>query len=201
MNILAIGSHPDDIELGCVGTLFMHKKIGDKIFLLIITNGEKGGNPKHRIKEAKKSAKMIGAEIIVLDFPDGEIKEDVFLIKSIEKHIKSNKIDVLYTHSRNDRHQDHRKVAVASQIAMRYVKECYSYETPLTPTSFMPKMFVDITKVFKKKMACVNCHISQATKYYVKHNALSDMSSFRALNMGFPDKKFEAFEVNKILKR
>ena len=85
MNILAIGSHPDDIELGCAGTLFMHKKIGDKIFLLIITNGEKGGNPKHRIKEAKKSAKIIGAEIIVLDFPDGEIKEDVFLIKSIEK--------------------------------------------------------------------------------------------------------------------
>ena len=119
----------------------------------------------------------------------------------IEKNIKSNNIEVLYTHSRNDRHQDHRKVAVASQIAMRYVKECYSYETPLTPNSFMPKMFVDITKVFKKKMACVNCHISQATKYYVKHNALSDMSSFRALNMGFPDKKFEAFEVNKILKR
>ena len=44
MNILAVGAHPDDIELGCSGTLLNYKENGNRIFLLVITNGENGGN-------------------------------------------------------------------------------------------------------------------------------------------------------------
>jgi LmbE family N-acetylglucosaminyl deacetylase len=201
MNILAIGAHPDDIELGCSGTLLNHKENGDEIFLLVMTNGENGGEKKLRVEEAKKAAEIIGGNITVLDFHDGEIREDIHLIKTIENYVKLKKIDVMYTHSKNDRHQDHRNIASSCQIAMRFVNECYSYETPVTPNNFLPTMFVDITKNFEKKMLCVNCHITQEVRYYVKSSSLTNMSSFRALNAGFPEKKFESFEVNKIIKK
>tara|TARA_B100000029_G_scaffold219144_1_gene216884 strand:- start:467 stop:1093 length:627 start_codon:yes stop_codon:yes gene_type:complete len=200
MNILAIGAHPDDIELGCSGTLLNHKKNGDKIFLLIITNGENGGIQELRIKEAEKAAGLIGAEIKILDFQDGEIKDDIHLIKAIEDYVKSQNIDVMFTHSKNDRHQDHRNIASACQIAMRFVNECYSYETPVTPNNFLPTMFVDITENFEKKMLCIEAHTTQENRYYVNNNSVSNMNSFRALNAGFPDKKFEAFEINKIVR-
>ena len=201
MNILAVGAHPDDIELGCSGTLLNHKENGDSIFLLVMTNGENGGKQELRVREAEKAAEIIDAEIKILDFHDGAIKDDIHLIKTIEDYVKSKNIDVMFTHSKNDRHQDHRNIASACQIAMRFVNECYSYETPVTPNNFLPTMFVDITKNFEKKMSCVNSHITQEIRYYVKNSSVTNMNAFRALNAGFPDKKFEAFEVNKIIKK
>ena len=50
-------------------------------------------------------------------------------------------------------------------------------------------------------MSCVNSHITQEIRYYVKNSSVTNMNAFRALNAGFPDKKFEAFEVNKIIKK
>ena len=201
MNILAVGAHPDDIELGCSGTLLNYKENGNRIFLLVITNGENGGKQELRVREAEKAAEIIDADIKILDFHDGAIKDDIHLIKTIEDYVKSKNIDVMFTHSKNDRHQDHRNIASACQIAMRFVNECYSYETPVTPNNFLPTMFVDITKNFEKKMSCVNSHITQEIRYYVKNNSVTNMNSFRALNAGFPDRKFEAFEVNKIIKK
>lgn len=201
MNILAVGAHPDDIELGCSGTLLNHKENGDRIFLLVMTNGENGGKQELRVREAEKAAEIIDANIKILDFHDGAIKDDIHLIKTIEDYVKSKNIDVMFTHSKNDRHQDHRNIASACQIAMRFVNECYSYETPVTPNNFLPTMFVDITKNFEKKMSCVNSHITQEIRYYVKNSSVTNMNAFRALNAGFPDKKFEAFEVNKIIKK
>ena len=201
MNILAVGAHPDDIELGCSGTLLNYKENGNRIFLLVMTNGENGGKQELRVREAEKAAEIIDADIKILDFHDGAIKDDIHLIKTIEDYVKSKNIDVMFTHSKNDRHQDHRNIASACQIAMRFVNECYSYETPVTPNNFLPTMFVDITKNFEKKMSCVNSHITQEIRYYVKNNSVTNMNSFRALNAGFPDRKFEAFEVNKIIKK
>ena len=77
MNILAIGAHPDDIEMQCAGTLALYKKQGHEIFVAVATNGNVGspvlsreeiGNIRH--KEQITSCEMIGAELIWMDYDD-----------------------------------------------------------------------------------------------------------------------------------
>ncbi len=76
--ILAVGAHPDDIELQCAGTLAKFAARGDQVFMAISTNGELGSAKlskaeiaRVREREARASAGVIGAELIWLGYPDG----------------------------------------------------------------------------------------------------------------------------------
>ena len=60
--VLAVGAHPDDVELGCAGTLALHKLSGDKVYLLVLTKGEASGDPEVREKECKQVAKILGVD-------------------------------------------------------------------------------------------------------------------------------------------
>ena len=62
MNILAIGAHPDDWEYGCAGTLIRHVQKGDKVYLVVVTDGSAGGEPAMRRNEQRDAGKLIGAE-------------------------------------------------------------------------------------------------------------------------------------------
>ena len=76
MNILAVGAHPDDIELGCFGTLSSYRSKNHNIFAAIITNGELASNPDLRKEEAKQAAKLIDMKLFLLrakeDLPEPE---------------------------------------------------------------------------------------------------------------------------------
>ena len=87
MNILAIGAHPDDIELGCFGTLALHQQNGDSIFGILITNGESGGIPEIRKKESENAAKLIKMKLSFGGFPDGKFSSDIDLVRYIDKII------------------------------------------------------------------------------------------------------------------
>ena len=54
MNVLAIGAHPDDIELGCGGTLLKHQKAGHNVYLCVMCDGKEAGNPGVRVKEQEE---------------------------------------------------------------------------------------------------------------------------------------------------
>ncbi len=60
MNILAIGSHPDDIEYGCGGTLLRFARTGDNVYLFVATSGEEGGSGDVRRAEQQDSARLLG---------------------------------------------------------------------------------------------------------------------------------------------
>jgi len=62
MNILAIGAHPDDIELGCGGLLLKAARQGHTVFMYSVTRGAVSGDPEQRTQELKRSAKFIGAK-------------------------------------------------------------------------------------------------------------------------------------------
>ena len=64
MNILAIGAHPDDIEIGCAGTLIKYVDRGHNVFLLIMTGGGEGGAEPTRTLEQEDSNKIMGVEHI-----------------------------------------------------------------------------------------------------------------------------------------
>jgi len=126
INILAIGAHPDDIELGCSATLMRYKKAGAKIHLLILTKGEASGDPELREKECRKSAEIIGADNIFFGgLEDTKINDGVKTIMIIERILEQVKPDIIYSHDYKDTHQDHRNTSYATLSAGRRSKKIF----------------------------------------------------------------------------
>ena len=111
MNILAIGAHPDDIELGCGGILLKSAKQGHNVFMYILTRGAASGDPLQRTTEQREVARIIGARASWIDnFEDTKLSPNVDLINHIEQVIRMTKPDIVYTHPHGDTHHDHRAV-------------------------------------------------------------------------------------------
>ena len=197
-NVLAVGAHPDDLELGCFGSLCLHKKNGDKLFGLIMTNGEKGGNPELRKKESTVSAKAIGMELEFGNFSDGYLPNNIDVISLIENVIEKHEIDIVYTTSTNDRHQDHRNIGLSVQVSARNVSEVYAYETTSCTNEFNPILYVDITSVIDSKRDCLKKHVTQEHRVYVKNYDV--YNKYRALRINAIENYYEAFEVLKIVR-
>jgi LmbE family N-acetylglucosaminyl deacetylase len=198
MNIIAIGAHPDDIEFGCGGTLLRHFKRGDSVIMIVLSRGERGGDPAVRSQEAKEAAKKIGAELHLFDYVDTEIPQSHDLIEKLEKIIEDSKPKRVYTHSIKDTHQDHRNVAYTTIAAARFVPEILAYESPSLYLDFTPNYYVDISNYIDKKVDLLNKFTTQNGKEYMKINAIRGLSQFRGLAPLVSHA--EAFEVVRILK-
>lgn len=162
-NVLAIGAHPDDIELGCGGTLAKHNAQGDSVTLLVVTKGEAGpGDVSARVQEMDRSGSVLGADRVVWgDHPDGLVSTDELgLVHLIEQTIHTHGIDRVYTHSQADSHQDHRAVALATLGAARLTRCVLAYDSP-SSLGFTPSVFVDITGYLDKKLQALSEHDSQ----------------------------------------
>jgi len=198
MNILAIGAHPDDIEIGCFATLAKHYLEGDEIFGAMITNGELGGDVGTRRQEQEATAKEIDMKLIYGNFPDGDVRENASLVTFLDNIIKKNEIDVIYTHSQNDRHQDHRAIARASLSASRAVRELYCYEDLSLISSFSPQLFVDVTKTFHVKISALKRYKSQVDRTFIE--GLEGIAKFRASQCRLSGRLCEAFEIQRVFK-
>ena len=198
MNIVAIGAHPDDIEYGCGGTLMRHAKRGDNVTFIVMSRGERGGDPEARVQEARETARKMGADIRMFEYPDADIPQGHEVIDKLEKVIRELNPTRVYTHSVKDTHQDHRSVAYASIAAARFVPEILAYESPSLYLKFTPNYYVDITNYIDKKVDILNRFASQNGKDYMKINAIRGLSQFRGLAPSVSHA--EAFEVIRILK-
>ncbi len=174
-NILGIGAHPDDLELGCAGTLAAHVAAGDHVVMLIITDGTAGpGDVGQRDDEARQAAAVIGAEVEFAHLPDGSVSNhELALVHVIEATCKRHAIDMAYTHGQKDSHQDHRAVAMASMGALRGVQRVLCYDSP-SSIGFTPSVFVDITTTLDKKESALAQHLSQ-----VDHSAMASLNLVR----------------------
>jgi LmbE family N-acetylglucosaminyl deacetylase len=197
-NVLAIGAHPDDLELGCFGVLELHKRIGDKIFGLIITCGEKGGDPSQRRDEAKSSASVIDMDLAFGEYEDGYVPHDISLVSMIENFIVGHDIDIVYATSVHDRHQVVFDVGLAVLVAGRKAKEVYAYETISCTNDFHPTLYIDITKSMDVKRKCLEKHESQDHRTYIKN--YESFNKYRSLKIDKPEKYHEVFEVIKIVR-
>ncbi len=198
MNILAIGAHPDDIEFGCAGTIMRHIKRGDNATFVILSRGEKGGDPEVRTRESRESARRIGAKLHIFDYPDTAVPQSHELIEKLEAIIKDVNPRRVYTHSVKDTHQDHRNTAYATLVAARLVPEIFAYESPSLYLNFSPNYYVDISSYIEKKIELLNNFTTQNSKDYMKINAIRGLSQFRGLATSVSHA--EAFEVVRILK-
>ena len=114
LDILAFGAHPDDVELGCGGTLAKEISLGKKVGIIDLTRGELGtrGSVETRNKESQAASKIIGVSVREnLDFRDGFFVNDELHQMEIIKFIRKYKPEIILCNAQDDRHIDHPKGA------------------------------------------------------------------------------------------
>ena len=180
MNILAIGAHPDDVEFGCGGALLKYAKKGNKISLMILTNGEGGGDRELRRHEQEQSAKLLGVnDIFWGDYRDTRLAVDQRLIRRIEGVVEKVDPYFIFVHHYDDTHQDHRHLSSCTISATRYTRNVLFYEGPTTQ-NFTPTVFVDIAGVLEEKLNCLTAHESQIAKTNIKGLNIVDIAQASA---------------------
>ncbi|MGZ8764990.1 MAG: PIG-L deacetylase family protein [Acidimicrobiia bacterium] len=198
MRVLAIGSHPDDVELGCGGALLRHVGQGDTVSILVMTTGQRGTvGDTSRVHEQQDAARVLGVRLLWGGFEDGSVPSSSDAITIIDRAVEESQADVMYTHAAADTHQDHRSTAIASQAAARRIGSVLCYETPSTQ-SFEPNVFVEIGDVLDAKLAALRAHWSQVLRMGpVDLDAISAQARFR----GFQGRTrhAEAFESNRFV--
>jgi LmbE family N-acetylglucosaminyl deacetylase len=193
MRILALGAHPDDIEIFMFGALALWKESGAELYFAIATDGAKGGttNPKtlarKRRAEAIAAARLLDVEPVFLDFPDGALVADAALIAAIKKLIADTAADLAITHAPNDYHGDHRALSDAVRIAASFSVPVLHADT-LGGTAFAPTHYVDISTVNDIKGDAIRKHVSQNPERFV--TGMSAQNAFRAGQCNAPENSF-----------
>jgi LmbE family N-acetylglucosaminyl deacetylase len=179
--VLAIGAHPDDVELGCGGTLAKLVDSGHEVRALVLSNGERGGDGNKRATEVVDAGARIGiAGVEVLSFPDTELTDHGnALVAAIERVLTRFNPDIILTHSGNDQHQDHRAVHVATLRAGRRHSSILCYESPSATPDFRPSIFVDVQDYLDVKVEAVAAHRNQLDKPYMRGEQLRGLATFR----------------------
>jgi LmbE family N-acetylglucosaminyl deacetylase len=159
--VLAIGGHPDDVELGCGATLLAHRAAGHRTAVLVMTGGEQSrGGSGRRHREQEQGARALGAELYWGGFVDCEVPADRRAIDRIEETIATVTPDLVYVHAPDDAHQDHRTISAAAVSAGRRQCRILFYPTPST-LRFEPTIFVDVERYLEEKLSALACHESQ----------------------------------------
>jgi len=184
--VLAIGAHPDDIELGTAGFLIKLKDSGARVYGLTLTRGELGGDPDRRPREAERATSFIGLDgYWVLDFPDTRLGESVPAMRAaIEEKIREIDATLVLTHSDVDVHGDHRAVNLATREAARAVPTVLCYEDVSTSKDFDPNYFVDITGYVDDHLRAVSFHRSQSGRTYMDPEVIRGRAAHRGMQIG-----------------
>jgi LmbE family N-acetylglucosaminyl deacetylase len=209
-NILAVGAHSDDVEIGCGGTVAKHVQAGDNVIILVLAessytsyDGKVLRTKEEAILEETRAAKILGAKLINLGFETKNIPYSSESVEAINKIIDNNSIDLIYTHWSHDTHQDHLRTTQSVISAGRYIQNILMYE-PEYPSGrsyfgFRNQYYVDISSTFDKKMEALKQHKSQVKKY--GEDVFLNAISARAQHRGYEiqSKYAECFEVIRML--
>lgn len=209
MNVLAIGCHPDDVEIACSGTLAKCVKRGDNVTVCHVANGNMGHEiikPDElrdiRAKEAKNAGALAGINVVTLDV--GDLLVDAAVLSqrdALAQLIIDTQPDFIITHSPTDYMPDHTAVSKlvfdASFVASvpQYNGGKKSKLTPiyymdtLAGVNFNPTEYVDISEEIELKINMLECHESQL-KWMRDHDGIDfaefvrTCSRFRGLQCG-----------------
>ncbi len=227
LDILAIGAHPDDVELGCSGTLMKHIDRKHKVGILDLTKGELGtrGDAKTRLKEVEAASKIMGVHARQnLGFEDGFFKNDKEHQLELIKFIRLYQPTVVLTNAILDRHPDHARAAQLTYDAC-FLAGLPKIETKLKgekQKAFRPKALyhyiqalhiephfvVDITNYFDRKLQSIHAYKSQfynpdsnEPKTFISSPQFLEFVKARAIHFGMPigAKYAEAFTINRTM--
>ncbi|MBL7888034.1 MAG: bacillithiol biosynthesis deacetylase BshB1 [Bacteroidia bacterium] len=180
LDILAVGVHPDDVELSCSGTVLKHIALGKKVGILDLTCGELGtrGSGELRLIEAQDAAKILGVSVRDnLKMADGFFKNDQAHQLEIIKKIRQYQPEIVLCNAVSDRHPDHGRAAQLVSEACFYsgLRKVETMLDGVAQTAWRPKavyhyiqdhqlkpdFVVDITPFMEKKMEAIKAFKSQ----------------------------------------
>ena len=184
-SVLALGAHPDDLELGCGATLAKLAAAGTKVTAVILSDGGQGGVATDRHLETRTALMSLGvAEVVQHSFPDTRLHEHLNdLISTIEEHVAAFRPARVYTMFHDDRHQDHRAVYQASAVACRRVPQILGYETPSSYPNFVPTVFEPVDEFIEAKVAALRMHSSQESRLYMREEKIRSAAHFRGVQV------------------
>ena len=201
LKIVAIGAHPDDIEIFMYGFLGACRNRGDNLSLIVATDGAAGtvaggsGGAElalMRAAETKQGLSALG-EPTLLNLPDGKLAQTPSAAAIICESIAQAEPDLIITHAPEDYHPDHR--ALAAMVA-----DAGSFNAPLLfadtlmGVGFMPEFYVDTTTLASEKKTAIMAHKSQHPERFARAAAIADR--FRAAQCNAPDDhRAEAFRL------
>ena len=183
MNVLAIGCHPDDVEINCAGTLAKCVKRGDNVTVCHVCNGNLGHviiEPNElgemRKSEARTAGALAGINVVTCDIGDLDVyesrKEHRDLIVDV---IRLSQPDFIITHAPNDYMPDHLAVSRLVFDASFAASVPHYHSAAVKPSAvtpifymdnlgglgFIPTEYVDITDEIDLKLEMLECHESQ----------------------------------------
>ncbi len=178
VDVLAVGAHPDDVELGCGGTLALLARQGRRTGIVHLTRGESGtrGSVQERRREAEEAAAALGAaELVFLDCGDGALRTGPAEEDALIAVLRRLRPEVVLGPTPRDRHPDHtrahRLVAAACYYAGLAARSreaapdgphrpaaVYSY---MQHDPFAPSFVVDVTAVWEEKLAALRAYRTQ----------------------------------------
>ncbi|MFE7114133.1 PIG-L deacetylase family protein [Streptomyces sp. NPDC057654] len=182
VRVLALGAHPDDVELLCAGTLAHYARQGAQVTVAIFTDGALGsgaptpaGTAALREAEARRAADVLGAELVWLGLPDGFLYDTRETRTRTVDVLRRARPDIVFAHHPDDYHPDHQaasRLAAAARLLAREralvtghpataaVPPLFHLDT-LAATHGAPDLWVDITTTMGVKEAMLMEHVSQ----------------------------------------
>jgi LmbE family N-acetylglucosaminyl deacetylase len=177
--VLAIGAHPDDVEIGAAGTLLAHRAAGDTVAILTLSRGARGGDQLQRARESQEAADVLGARLFLDDLEDTHIAEGSPTIGVIDQVIAEIQPTIVYTHSINDVHQDHRNTHRAALVACRRVGRVYCYQSPSATVDYRPTYFVTIDDHLSGKLKAIDTFGTQVgVRDYLEPGLISSTARY-----------------------
>lgn len=201
--ILCLGAHADDIEIGCGGTIlrWLEEHPDLEVYWVVLSSG------RERKKEALKSADLFlqsarKRKVVVEDFRDGFFPYDGAAIKEYFETLKQRfSPDIVLTHYRHDRHQDHRLVSDLTWNTFRR-ELILEYEIPKYDGDFgQPNLFVPLSESIcrKKIQHILDVFETQRLKDWLTEDTLQAILRLRGVECHAPQKWAEAFYCRKMI--
>ena len=163
--VLAIGAHPDDLEIGLGGTLAKMQRAGARVVMCVASIPK---DYEVRREEAQRGAEILGCELMVLFDGGPQRIEDLKtyeLVGRLDAAIRDYSPAALFTHSATDFHNDHLLIYQACIPTQRLANfDFFSYHPTNcrpVPVAFHPTAYVDITETIDAKMHSITAHASQ----------------------------------------
>lgn len=171
MNILAIGAHFDDVELGCGGALAKHAHNGDNVYVYVATisgfanqYNQTVRSSEVALQEAQTAMRTLGvSELICGKFRTLEVEFVDEINIEILKIVEEYKIDKVYAHWVGDIHHDHQAVARATLHSCRHVPCMLMYRSNWyhSTMEFRGNFYIDITQHWGIKEKAIQAHVSE----------------------------------------
>lgn len=201
--VLCLGSHCDDIEIGCGGTILkLMEDSQDIIFYWVIFSSD-----KERAQEALNSSELFlknakGKRVVIKNFRTSFFP---FIGAEIKEYFEGLKQefspDLIFTHYRNDLHQDHRLISDLTWNTFRdhFILE---YEIPKYDGDLgVPNLFVNLDESLcrRKIQTILNCFKTQKDKHWFTEDAFLSLLRLRGLESNSPNRYAEAFYCRKMV--